>query len=64
MNQYIEAGKDFLIRNNAIKQIAKAKKYGYEVTMFYVALNNVNQNIERLAMRVKMVVVILLRRYS
>ncbi len=31
----------------------KAKGVGYEITMFYIDLNDVNQNIERVAMRVK-----------
>ncbi|GAB4073204.1 zeta toxin family protein [Barrientosiimonas marina] len=58
VNQYLNEGKDFSIEttlagNNALKQIAKAKEYGYEVTMFYVALNNVRKNIERVAMRVE-----------
>jgi len=58
VNEYIKEGKDFSIETtlagkNAIRQIQKAKKMGYEVTMFYVALSNVNQNIERVAMRVK-----------
>lgn len=58
VNQYIKEGKDFSIETtlagkNALKQIAKAKEYGYEVTMFYIALNNVSENIERVAMRVK-----------
>lgn len=54
----MKKGKDFSIETtlagkNAIRQIQKAKRMGYEVTMFYVALSNVNQNIERVAMRVK-----------
>lgn len=58
VNNYIEEGKDFSIETtlagkNAIRQMHKANKMGYEVTMFYVALRNVNQNIERVAMRVK-----------
>lgn len=58
VNQYIKEGKDFSIETtlagkNALRQIAKAKEYGYEVTMFYIALNNVSKNIERVAMRVK-----------
>ncbi|QKY70553.1 zeta toxin family protein [Lentibacillus sp. CBA3610] len=58
VNQYIKEGKDFSIETtlagkNAVKQISKAKEYGYEVTMFYIALNNVSKNIERVAMRVK-----------
>ncbi|WP_343810199.1 zeta toxin family protein, partial [Virgibacillus siamensis] len=58
VNQYIKEGKDFSIETtlagkNTLKQIAKAKEYGYEVTMFYTALNNVSKNIERVAMRVK-----------
>ncbi|MDC3416680.1 zeta toxin family protein [Aquibacillus salsiterrae] len=58
VHAYIKEGKDFSIETtlagkNAIRQIQKAKKMGYEVTMFYVALSNVNQNIERAALRVK-----------
>jgi predicted ABC-type ATPase len=58
VNRYIEEGKDFSIETtlagkNAIRQVQKAKEMGYEVTMFYIALSNVNQNIERVAMRVK-----------
>ncbi|MCK0470380.1 zeta toxin family protein [Halalkalibacter sp. APA_J-10(15)] len=58
VNKYIKEGKDFSIETtlagkNAIKQMQKAKEMGYEITMFYVALNNVHQNIERVAMRVK-----------
>src|SRR5690625_1719078 len=58
VNQYIKQGKEFSIETtlsgkNAIRQIQKAKNVGYEITMFYIALNDVNQNIERVAMRVK-----------
>lgn len=58
VNDFIEEGKDFSIETtlagkNALRQISKAKEKGYEVTMFYIALSNVNQNIERVAMRVK-----------
>ena len=58
VKRYIEEGKDFSIETtlagkNAIRQVQKAKEMGYEVTMFYIALSNVNQNIERVAMRVK-----------
>ncbi|WP_307346282.1 zeta toxin family protein [Metabacillus malikii] len=58
VNKYIKEGKDFSIETtlagkNAIKQMQKAKEMGFEITMFYVALNNVQQNIERVAMRVK-----------
>lgn len=47
VNHYIKEGKDFsietiLARKNALKQIAKAKEYDYEVTMFHIALNNVS----------------------
>lgn len=38
---------------NAIRQMLKAKKQGYKIVMFYVALENVTQNINRVAMRVK-----------
>lgn len=31
----------------------KAKEYGFDVSMFYIGLKNVNQNIERVAWRVK-----------
>ncbi|APB38107.1 zeta toxin family protein [Heyndrickxia coagulans] len=58
INEYIQEGKDFSIETtlaggNVIRQMEKAKAMGYKITMFYVALNNVNQNIERVAMRVK-----------
>ena len=58
VKKYIIEGKDFSIETtlagkNAIKQMRKAKEMGYEITMFYVALSNVSQNIERVAMRVK-----------
>ena len=58
VNRYMEEGKDFSIETtlagkNAIRQMQKAKAMGYKVTMFYVALSNVKQNIERVAMRVK-----------
>ncbi|WP_077324798.1 zeta toxin family protein [Virgibacillus siamensis] len=58
VNEYIQEGKDFSIETtlagkNALRQISQAKEKGYEVTMFYIALSNVNQNIERVAMRVK-----------
>lgn len=58
VNHYLKEGKDFSIETtlagkNAIRQMQKAKSLGYEVTMFYVALSNVQQNIERVAMRVK-----------
>lgn len=58
VNEYIKQGKSFSIETtlaggNAIRQMEKAKVMGYKITMFYVALSNVNQNIERVAMRVK-----------
>jgi predicted ABC-type ATPase len=31
--------------NNGIRQMQKAKEMGNEVTVFYIALRNVNQNI-------------------
>lgn len=57
VSKYIEEGKDFSIETtlagkNAIKQMQQAKDMGYEITMFYIALSNVSQNIERVAMRV------------
>ena len=39
--------------NNAIKQIKEAKDNGFEVTMFFLGLKDVNKNIERVALRVK-----------
>src|SRR5690625_5038545 len=58
VNKYIKEGKEFSIETtlagkNAIKQIQSAKEMGYEITMFYIALNDVKKNIERVAMRVK-----------
>ncbi|GGN67335.1 MULTISPECIES: zeta toxin family protein [Oceanobacillus] len=58
VNKYIDEGKEFSIETtlagkNAIKQMQKAKEMGYEITMFYIALGDVQQNIERVAMRVK-----------
>ncbi len=58
VNVYIEEGKSFSIETtlagkNAIRQIQKAKQKGFEITMFYIALNDVSQNIERVASRVK-----------
>lgn len=38
---------------NVIRQIRKAKEQGYKITMFYVALDDVTQNINRVALRVK-----------
>lgn len=58
VNRYLEEGKDFSIETtlagrNATRQMQKAKEMGYEVTMFYIALRDVNQNIERVVMRVR-----------
>ncbi|MEQ6375598.1 hypothetical protein RZN25_01950 [Bacillaceae bacterium S4-13-56] len=58
VSNYIKEGKDFSIETtlagkNAIRQIQKAKNEGYEITMFYIALSNVSQNIERVSMRVE-----------
>ncbi|SFM10306.1 zeta toxin family protein [Salibacterium qingdaonense] len=58
VKEYMKEGKDFSIETtlagkNALRQIKAAKENGYEVTMFYIALSHVNQNIERVAMRVK-----------
>lgn len=39
--------------NNAIKQIKEARDNGFEVTMFFLGLKDVNKNIERVALRVK-----------
>src|SRR5699024_2541323 len=38
---------------NVIRQIQKAKEQDYKITMFYVALDDVTQNINRVALRVK-----------
>src|SRR5699024_4859686 len=56
--KHIKEGTDFSIETtlaggNAIRQIQKAKEQGYKITMFYVALDDVTQNINRVAMRVK-----------
>ncbi|HLR51650.1 MAG TPA: zeta toxin family protein [Candidatus Avamphibacillus sp.] len=56
--KHIKEGTDFslettLAGGNAIRQMLKAKEQGYKITMFYVALDDVNQNINRVAMRVK-----------
>lgn len=56
--KHIKEGTDFSIETtlsggNAIRQMLKAKKQGYKITMFYVALDDVTQNINRVAMRVK-----------
>ncbi|UTR06992.1 zeta toxin family protein [Alkalihalobacillus sp. LMS6] len=58
INKNISEGNDFSIETTlagklASRQIHKAKRMGYEITMFYIGLNNVQQNIERVAMRVR-----------
>ncbi|MFL0497869.1 zeta toxin family protein [Priestia megaterium] len=58
VNECIEEGKSFSIETtlagkNAIRQMQKAREHGYEVSMFYVGLGNVEQNIQRVALRVK-----------
>ncbi|CDO04279.1 Zeta toxin [Oceanobacillus picturae] len=58
VNEYLKQGKNFSIEttfsgNNAIRQIKKAKKLGYVVTLIYVVLRKVDQNIKRVAMRVE-----------
>lgn len=58
IKRYIKEGRDFSIETtlagkNAIRQMQKAKEAGYEITMFFVGLNDVTQNIERVALRVK-----------
>jgi len=42
-----------LAGHNAIRQILKAKEQNYKITMFYIALDDVAQNINRVAMRVQ-----------
>jgi len=54
----IREGKNFSIETtlggkNAIRQMEKAKENGFEISMFYIGLGHVNQNIERVALRVK-----------
>ncbi|WP_139377029.1 MULTISPECIES: zeta toxin family protein [Halobacillus] len=54
----IEEEKSFSIETtlagkNAIHQMNKAREKGFEVTMFYVGLGHVEQNIERVALRVR-----------
>src|SRR5699024_4948197 len=56
--KHIKEGTDFSIETtlagqNAVRQMLKAKEQGYKITMFYVALEDVTQNISRVAMRVK-----------
>lgn len=58
VRRYIKEGKDFSIETtlagkNAIRQMQQAKEAGYEITMFYVGLSNVTQNVQRVALRVK-----------
>src|SRR5690625_955519 len=38
---------------NAIRQMQKAKKNGFEISMFYIGLKDVHQNIKRIALHVK-----------
>ena len=38
---------------NAIRQMKQAKVMGFNITMFYIGLHHVNQNITRVALRVK-----------
>lgn len=42
-----------LAGKNAIRQMQKAIKNGFEITMFYIGLKDVNQNVKRIALRVK-----------
>lgn len=56
--KHIKERTDFSIETtlsgqNAIRQMLKAKEQGYKITMFYVALDDVTQNINRVAMRVR-----------
>lgn len=58
VNECINEGKTFSIEttlsgNNAIKQIKKAKDNGYEITLFFLGLEDVKKNIDRVALRVK-----------
>ncbi len=56
--KHIREGTNFSVETtlaggNVIRQILKAKEQGYKIIMFYVALDDVTQNINRVAMRVK-----------
>lgn len=58
VNECINTRKSFSIEttlsgNVAIRQIKEAKRNGFEVTMFFLGLEDVNKNIERVALRVK-----------
>lgn len=58
IRECIDTKRDFsmettLAGRNAILQMRLAKENGYEITMFYVGLNNVSLNIQRVANRVK-----------
>lgn len=58
-NDCLEKGVSFCIettlggRGGAINQIRAAKEKGYEIQMFYLGLDRVEANIERVAIRVK-----------
>ena len=56
--KHIQERTDFSIEttlagHNVIRQMLTAKEQGYKITMFYVALDDVAQNINRVAMRVQ-----------
>lgn len=38
---------------NTIRQMKKAKENGFEISMFYIGLRDINQNLERIVLRVK-----------
>ncbi|MDQ0220851.1 hypothetical protein ELQ35_21090 [Peribacillus cavernae] len=58
VKECIKEGNTFSIEttlagNTAINQMKSAKKGGFEITMFFLGLEDVRQNIERVALRVK-----------
>lgn len=52
-NAHISSQNVVFAVNNAIRQMQQATEAGYEITMIFVGLNDVTQNIERVALRVK-----------
>jgi predicted ABC-type ATPase len=58
VKECIKEGNSFSIETtlagkNAINQIKAAQNHGFEITMFYLGLEDVKQNIERVTLRVK-----------
>lgn len=58
VNECIEEGNSFSIETTlagkiVIRQMKAAKDQGFQITMFYLGIEDVKQNIERVALRVK-----------